>query len=233
MSVELLLLHALPFDGSMWRQQMDILPGSTLAPDLYGLGGTVTEWAAQVLAQARGDRLVVVGCSVGGSCALEIAAAAPDRVAALVLIGTKAVHRPEAGLLATALDTIKAGGMAAAWIRFWEPLFSPATHPAIVVEARKDALSQSPVAIANGVTAFHSRLSRDDIIATFQGPICFVTGADDPAPGPATNDRQSLLARQGRLHVIEACGHYVPMERPAALNATLREVIAEQVSAAR
>jgi pimeloyl-ACP methyl ester carboxylesterase len=48
-----------------------------------------------VLRLAKGDRLIVVGCSVGGSCALELAVAAPDRIAALVLIGTKAERRPD------------------------------------------------------------------------------------------------------------------------------------------
>jgi len=227
MSVELVLLHALPFGRSMWRDQMGILPGSTLAPNLYGLGSTVTEWAAQVLTLAQGDRLVVVGCSVGGSCALEIAAAAPDRVAALALIGTKAVHRPEPALHEAALETIGAGGMDAAWTRFWEPLFSPSTSAAIVADAKQRALSQSPEDVAKGVNAFHSRLSRDDAIAAFHGPICFVTGADDPAPGTATNIGQSQLAMRGRLHVIPACGHYVPIERPRELNEILRDVIAE------
>lgn len=36
--VELLLLHALPFGGSMWASQLALLPGATYAPTLYGLG---------------------------------------------------------------------------------------------------------------------------------------------------------------------------------------------------
>jgi pimeloyl-ACP methyl ester carboxylesterase len=81
--LELLLLHALPLDGSMWSAQNQLLPGSTYAPTLYPFGDSIEAWAAAALNIAKGDRLVVVGCSVGGSCALEVAAIAPDRVAAL------------------------------------------------------------------------------------------------------------------------------------------------------
>jgi pimeloyl-ACP methyl ester carboxylesterase len=93
--LELLLLHALPLDGSMWARQMDLLPGATHAPTLYPFGDNIESWAVEALELAHGDCLIVVGCSAGGSCALEAAIAAPNRVAALVLIGTKTAHRAD------------------------------------------------------------------------------------------------------------------------------------------
>jgi pimeloyl-ACP methyl ester carboxylesterase len=120
----LLLLHALPLDGSMWASQMDLLPGAVWAPTLYGLGDSIEAWAAAVLQQVPCERLIVAGCSVGGSCALEVAALAPERVAALVLIGAKAGHRPEPALRDTALALLQGEGVEAAWARYWAPLFS-------------------------------------------------------------------------------------------------------------
>lgn len=93
--MKLVLLHALPFDGRMWADQRDLLPGSTIAPDLYGLGESIEEWAPAIVDRTDGEELIVVGASMGGSCALEVAALAPDRVAAVVLGGAKAGHRPE------------------------------------------------------------------------------------------------------------------------------------------
>jgi pimeloyl-ACP methyl ester carboxylesterase len=224
--LELLLLHALPLDGAMWRAQQQLLPGATCAPTLYPLGDSVAAWAAAALGIAQGDRLVVVGCSVGGSCALELAALAPDRVAALVLIGTKAEHRPDPALHASALRTLADAGLAEAWRIFWAPLFSRATENRVVDDAKRIMLRQSPLDIARGVTAFHSRRSRGHVLATFARPVVVVTGADDVAPGLGVSQAQADRAPRGRLHVVPDCGHYVPLERPATLNAILEAVIA-------
>jgi len=108
----LLFLHALPLDGSMWTRQMDVLPGGTYAPTLYPLGTTLRDWAIEALALAKEEKLIVVGCSVGGSCALEVAKLAPDRCASLILIGTKPKHRPQPDLRNEALATIANEGLA-------------------------------------------------------------------------------------------------------------------------
>ena len=65
--------------------QRDVLAGhEVLAPDLYGLGSSMDEWARAILAQVDGD-FVVVGASMGGYAALALAGLAPQRVRALVL----------------------------------------------------------------------------------------------------------------------------------------------------
>jgi len=223
---ELLLLHALPLDGTMWADQMALLPGATYAPTLYPFGDRIQAWAAKALALAKGNRVIVVGSSVGGSCALEVAALAPDRVAALVLIGTKANRRPDPALLASALQTIDAKGMEAAWHDMWEPLFSHKTSPSTIRDARQIALRQTPEAVSRGVTVFHTRPDREAVLSGFSGPVIVVTGSQDIAPGLKTSEKQARLAQHGSLHVIPDCGHYVAMERPDALNAILRDTIA-------
>jgi pimeloyl-ACP methyl ester carboxylesterase len=221
----LLFLHALPLGGAMWAAQERLLPGSSCAPTLYRFGDSLAAWAAGALSVAKGERLIVVGCSVGGSCALEVAAIAPDRVAAIVLIGTKAAHRPDPALHAAALRTIESRGAEAAWSDFWEPLFSRAASREVIEDARQVMLRQSPADIARGVSVFHTRPSRTDVLSTFPRPVVLVTGADDVAPGRATSEAQAAAAPRRRLHVIPDCGHYVPLEQPEQLNAILEEVI--------
>lgn len=225
MNVELLLLHALPLDGTMWANQTGPIPNSTIAPTLYTLGGSIEEWAAGALQLTTSDRLIVVGCSVGGSCALEVAIAAPERVAALVLIGTKAARRPNPKYCAAALELLRNRGTDAAWDTYWAPLFSKRTDPAIIEAARKNTLQQNPVELARGIEVFHSRPSRDQFVADWPKPIAVVTGDEDVAPGIAISTATAASAVHGRIHVIPSCGHYVPLEQPSALNAILDEVI--------
>ena len=224
--MELLFLHALPLDGSMWAGQKQLLPGSTYTPTLYPFGDRIEAWAAAALRLAKGDRLIVVGCSVGGSCALEVAVAAPDRVAALVLIGTKAAHRPDPALHASALETLREKGLEEAWNVFWAPLFSRSAESQVINDGRRIMLRQSPLDVARGITAFHSRPSRGQFLPTFPRPVIVVTGADDVAPGLEVSKAQANLAQRGRLHIVPGCGHYVPLERPEHLNSILEEVIA-------
>ena len=224
----LLFLHALPLDGSMWDAHADMLPGSSYAPTLYGFGNTVEKWATEVLKRATSDRLIVVGCSVGGSCALEVVAAAPERVAALVLIGSKAKHSPDPDLHASALDLIQKEGINRAWVRYWAPLFSKSADEEVVEAALSTALRQRPDDIACGITAFHSRRSHDQVVSECQSPIIVITGEDDVAPGLKASAKLAARARRGSLHVIPSCGHYVPLERPNALKGILRDVIKSQ-----
>jgi pimeloyl-ACP methyl ester carboxylesterase len=209
----------------MWVDQLDLLPGATYAPRLYGFGDRVEDWAAAALRLSRGNQIIVVGCSIGGSCALEVAALAPERVAALVLIGTKAARRQDQELHATAIKTLREQGLEAAWREWWEPAFSSTTSLAIIAEAKRILMRQPLDDVTRGVEAFHTRRSRGDVLSTFSGPVHVITGADDVLPGLATSSKQADLAQNGCLHVIPECGHYVSMERPEALNSIIRQLI--------
>lgn len=225
-----MLLHALPLEGAMWAEQMHLLAGATYAPTLYSFGDHLGAWAVGALELVKGRRLIIVGCSVGGSCALEIASIAPDRVAALVLIGTKANHTPDPAFHASALDILRKKGLGPAWHELWEPLFSDNAPSGVVSKAERMTLLQTPEDVARGVTVFHTRPSRADVLSTFPRSVVVITGSDDVAPGPKVSAKQAKLAPYGRLHVIADCGHYAPLERPDAVNLILREVINEHQS---
>ncbi len=217
----------------MWTGQRDLLPGRTCAPDLYPFGDDLSDWAVGALSMTNSDRIVVVGCSVGGSCALEIARLAPHRVAALVLVGTKAAHRPDPQQYMSAIEMLHDGRLEIAWEAYWEPLFSSETPRSVVAAAKRNALRRPSSDIARGVTAFHTRQSRTDTLAAFTGPVIVVSGGDDPAPGIETSKQQVAQARSGTLRVIPGCGHYVPLENPDALNAILSDVLVSVADGAR
>jgi len=96
---DIVLLHGQPGLGAEWRQVLEGLPAQVRAatPDRPGYGasripaGGLDVNTAAVLADLdnRGvERAVLVGHSYGGGVALNVAATAPDRVEALILLAS-------------------------------------------------------------------------------------------------------------------------------------------------
>ncbi len=218
----LLLLHALPFGPEMWWQQTAIVPNKTYSPNLYIFGKDIQSWAKQALAQVHESKIVIVGCSVGGSCALEIAALAPERIAALVLIGTKARHNPEPDFLKAAIDLLENNGVEAAWDTYWEPLLSLAPRKS---KARSIALGQNIDHLVNGLTAFHTRPSREEDLANWAFPIHVITGEDDRLPSISYSRSMAERAKHGTLHIVKSAGHYLPITNADQVNNLIKSAV--------
>jgi pimeloyl-ACP methyl ester carboxylesterase len=100
-----LLIHAGVTDQRSWASVVDVLPDHRcLTYDARGYGRTTFEpeddWssvddAVAVLDAYDVGSAVVIGCSMGGGAALDLALTHPDRVSALVLIGTAVSGAPE------------------------------------------------------------------------------------------------------------------------------------------
>jgi pimeloyl-[acyl-carrier protein] methyl ester esterase len=208
----LVLLHALPFDGRMWQAERDLAPGGTaIVPTLYRFGESLEEWARGFLDLVGDEPLVVVGCSVGGSVALEIARAAPDQVQGIVLVGAKAGVRPDPAFRDDAVRLLTRHGLEAGWDAYWRPLFSRNAPKQVVASAREIALEQDVADIVRGVRAFHDRRDLTDFAQAWRGPIVIISGDQDRTPSPA-----SAAATPNRaFHLVEDCGHYVSLERAA------------------
>ena len=228
--IELLFLHPLPFDGEFWHPIASRLrPVVCRAPTTYSLGVRLEQVAAALLDLVEGRRLVVVGNSLGGSCALEVALAAPDQVEHLVLIGTKAGHRPEPEYRDWALDLLASNGVGAVWDQVWEPLFSPTTAASIREAAKAKALSMPPDLIAAGIAQFHGRRDLTSVVESWPKPLTVVAGGHDRAPRPEVSQEMARRAPRGALRVVADSGHYVPIEQPSALMSILAEVVESTV----
>lgn len=147
-----------------------------LAPNLYELGVSVEAWAAGVLQRIGTEPCVVVGCSVGGSCALEIARAAPEQVAAVVLVGAKAGVRSDPAMRDDAIRVLETRGVDAAWDQYWAPLFGRKTPPEVTLAARELARAQGVDDLVRGVRAFHDRRDLTAWVARWRRPLVVISG---------------------------------------------------------
>jgi pimeloyl-ACP methyl ester carboxylesterase len=208
-------LHAFPLDERMWR------PGAQ-APRLYDLGQTMDEWAGSVL-EAFAGRLILVGASMGGYCAVAAARLAPERVAGLVLAGS----RPDADSpqrRAKRAETIALAherGAAGIWDAMRELLFTPETDPALVERVRTLALDRTEDELVTALGAIRDRTDSTAAYRALGDRALTIIGDSDPYV-PVEDARgfdQDAV-------VLPACGHLVSLERPAEFGIVLEEALA-------
>jgi pimeloyl-ACP methyl ester carboxylesterase len=209
-----LLLHAFPLDERMWEPQPD-----GVAVRLYGRGNSMEGWASGILGEVTGE-FVVVGASMGGYCALEIARQAPERVRGLVLVGARvdadSAERREGR--AKTIELIRAGGTEGLWEDMRPKLFPSEATEGVEV-ARRLALEQRPDELVAAVEAIRDRRDSTDVVAALERPVLFAVGTSDPFVSPAE------APPSAELRVFET-GHLPSLERPDEFNAVLAEFLA-------
>ncbi len=219
----LVFFHALPFDGGMWDDVAPRLGRTWIAPELRA-GGSVRSWAEAALASTGDVPLVVIGESIGGSAAVEVARARPDLVEGIVMIGAKAGVNRDLGARDRAVDRITEHGVAAAWESIWEPMLGPTASAAHRELARRAAVARPAARVIDGVLAFHERRDDAEFLDRWTGPLVGISGEHDEAPSP-TLVRELATGPNRTFHLVAECGHYVHLEQPDRLIALLRDWI--------
>ncbi|MDR0593620.1 MAG: alpha/beta hydrolase [Bifidobacteriaceae bacterium] len=236
----LVLLHAFPLSSQMWGPMAVDLPElPILAFDLPGAGFSPTLEPATIEAAGRAvidsltelgvDRAVVAGVSMGGYVAMSILRDAPERLAGVFLMHTKAeADGPEArrGRLETARQVLAAGST-----EILRPMASKmvsptsrATSPGLVetIEGWIDQATPGGVAWAEQAMA-----GRPDAMAVLRAsgtPASVVAGADDPFATVAQAEAMvDALGPTASLTVLTGVAHLGPLEGPNVTARLLRE----------
>lgn len=221
-----LLIPGLVSDGRIWRAL-----GDTLAPRGPVVHGDVTRddsiaaMAARLLAETEGP-LVIVGHSMGGRVAMEMANQAPGRVRALVLANTGhnrlgADERPkrEAKI---ALGHESMQSLAAEWL---PPMLDPARtgDAELMAELTDMVLAAGADVHERQIRALMGRPDAGEYLPQLACPILLLTGAQDGWSPEAQHRHIADLAPDAELRVIESAGHFMPVERPDKTNAAIND----------
>jgi len=230
----LVFLHGAGSNAHTWHRQLAHCETahSGLAVDFPGHGRSgSTEGLADLDAHVRcltgvTDALarrpfVLVGRALGGAVGIAFALAHPERLRALVLVATPArFDIPQASL-----DTWHAVTMGRATQPFDMRLFAAGADMAVVRECFMEQVQTDPrvrytdLLAGNGLD-FTARLG------ALRLPTLVITGRDDHfcPPDKAEDVRRRIAGAE--LAVIDAAGHMLTSEQPAAFNAALDAFLA-------
>ncbi len=223
------LLHGLAGSSRWWDRNIDSLARehAVHAIELVGFGrsghfaGSALplsfEEAASLLARwlrtEIGAPVHLVGHSMGGHIAIELAARAPDVVRSLTLVGSTGIP-----------FTVATAERVAVLMR--------RPPPGLVTFAPRltaDALRAGPAAL--GLGSVHTLLGdARDAMARVHAPALLVWGDSDPLVPLRYAERMRDTIPRAELHVIERAGHIPMWDRPEKFNALLRDFL-ERVEA--
>lgn len=220
-----LFVPGLLSDGHVWRAAEGAVQAAGLATATADLTtqATIHDMARDLLARHAGP-LIVVGHSMGGRVAMEMARMAPGQIAGLALLNT-GTHPPREGEAETRqamIDLCHQDGMAALAARWLPGMMNPegAPDPAVVAGLTAMVCRSTPQIHERQLRAL---LSRPDAAATlrFKGPMLLIVGRQDRWSPIAQHEEIARLCPQARLEIVEDAGHFAPVEQPDRVAALL------------
>jgi pimeloyl-ACP methyl ester carboxylesterase len=225
------LVHGAGANAEIWRPLLKPLSAFDLwAPSLPGRDGSdgppiasareLGAWLAAVVRASGRPGAVVVGHSLGGAIAQELAHHAPDLVEGLVLVASGAKLRVHPTILEQAERATQGGEAMSGRLGFPADAAPEAVDP--YVEASAATPPEATLADWRACDGF-DRMADVPALAV---PTLVVHGADDALTPPKFQRFfEDALPRGSRVE-LEGVGHMVPWEAPKAFARTLRSWIA-------
>jgi len=224
------LVHGAAMDGSMWRYQADALTRAgftSIAVDLPGHGGSEGDpsssakgYAGWLLAYLAllGEPAHLVGHSMGALVVLEAAAARPDLVRSVALIGVSDLMSVNPDLLAGAAEGDRTMlATMGKWMHAKDPIgeseWTVDDTVAILQRARPG------VAFAD-LTACREHPGAAAVAARVLLPILLILGGQDRMTRPSAAE-PIAAAVEATTVIVEGAGHLLPVERPDVVNEAL------------
>ena len=234
----ILLLHGLGADGSSWGLQIPGLAEAgfrVLAPDARGFGQspypggqhTVAQMAqdmARLLTELRVGPAHVVGISMGGVLALQLALDHPNQVHKLVLVNTFASLRPKSlkvwayflyRFLLVHIIGLSAQARAVSWRIFPRPEQE---------ELRRILYTQIMQADVHGYRTTMRALALFNVkerLHEIKMPTLVVTGENDTTVPPDNQAALALGIPNARHTIVPGAGHAITAEQPQVFNQIL------------
>lgn len=222
-------------DGTVWRYQADALAQQGFNPvavDLPGHGGsegepsvTIKGYAGWLLAYLSmlDEPVHLVGHSMGALVALETAAARPDLVRSIMLLGVADRMPVNPDLLAgVGADDATVFAAMGSWMHARQPAGAPEwkLDDTVAILER----SRSGIAFAD-LTACNDYPGAAGTAATVDVPMLLILGDQDVMTKPSAAAPIESAASNATTVIVEGTGHMLFVERPEIVNEALIEFL--------
>lgn len=226
----IVFLHGTRLSGASWAAQLAELGDEfhCLAPDLAGHGAAAGEpftlasaadrVATRIANEAHGGRAILVGLSLGGYVAMDVAARWPDRVRGLVISGATAepVGPRSLAFRGLALVFRRTPRRPLERVNRW---FIARRFPPAVA----DPILAAGFAFSGGETALRLLVGERFLprLAAYPGPTLILNGEYDLFFRP-TERAFAAVAADPRRVLIRGATHLANLDRPDAFSAAVR-----------
>ena len=230
-----LMIHGLGGTTNVWGVQAQALARkfTTIRVDLEGSGrsppaGTLSieSWVEDLHALVQTEGLTpvrLVAHSLGTLIAQHFAARYPEQVVRLALLGiNRAPVDARRQTLRSRADNVRADGLEAIVDSVIEGGLSKETrrsNPLVEAFVRELLLRQSPEGYARCCEAVATSTAAD--IGRITCPVLLIAGADDALSTPAISKAVAAELSGAQVLVLDGCGHWLPLERPAEITRAL------------
>lgn len=237
-----LMLHGLGANGSSWQLQFPALSDAgyrILAPDARGFGDSTYPPEANSIAVMAGDmaELVrrvspisvhIVGISMGGTLALQIALNHPALVDKLVLVNTFARLRPNRPsdwfYLAVRFLLVQTLGLPAQ-ARYVSQRLFPRPEQAYLREMLFEQITQADPKGYRAAMRALFRFNVESRLHEIRRPVLVITGAEDTTVQPGIQKKLASGIPGARHEVVPEAGHAISVECPDTFNQTLLDFL--------
>jgi len=225
----LVLLPGLLCDSALWSAQAEALLDvcRPWIPDLTR-DDSMQAMARRVLEEAPAARFALAGLSMGGYVALEMMRQAPERITHLALLDTRA--RPdspdETERRRTLMRIAEAAKGFAPVNKRMLPLLVHASRlaDAGLVRTIQEMADRTGIpAYLRQQQAIMSRADFRPVLRNVTCPTLLLCGRQDAITLVSFHEEMASAVPHARFVILEECGHLSTLEKPAEVNAAMRQ----------
>lgn len=236
----ILFIHGFMFDRTMWRDQVVGLEGwRRIAPDLRGMGlseapengysmDVYADDLAALLDVLGIERVVLCGLSMGGYIAFEFIRRHRERVAALVIMDSRAeADSPEREASRNDMIARVRRGEAKALVEELAPIFLAEDAHTNVQKRLKEMMQRTPPAgIIGALEAIRDRPDSTRLLQSLANlPTLLLIGEHDRRTPFASMQTMANHIPNAKLGMIPNAGHVPPIENPEKTADRLRRFL--------